>query len=72
MTHKERMLRACRGERADRLPDPAQARHVALGLLGYWVQTPEAVNLCYQARIDPLTCRPLAAQAEKPGPTSGS
>ena len=68
----EMIRRQLARERADRLPDPAQARHVALGLLGYWVQTPEAVNLCYQARIDPLTCRPLAAQAEKPGPTSGS
>ena len=53
-------------ERVDRLPDPPQARHLAVGLLAYWVQTPEATNLCYQARIDPLTCRPLAAQSKKP------
>ncbi len=55
-------------ERMDRLPDPAQARHVAIGLLAYWVQTPEATNLCYQAKIDPYTCRPLAEQASKPTP----
>lgn len=53
-------------ERVDRLPDPAQARHVAVGLLAYWAQTPEAANLCYQAQIDPYTCRPLADQAQKP------
>lgn len=70
--HTEMIRRQIARERVDRLRDPAQARHVTLGLLAYWVQTPEAVNLCYQARIDPLTCRPLAAQAEKPGPLPGS
>ena len=53
-------------DRLDRLPDPVEARHVAVGLLAYWAQTPEATNLCYQAKINPFTCRPLAAQAEKP------
>lgn len=58
-------------ERSDRLPDPAQARHVALGLLAWWAQTPEATNLCYQAKIDPYTCRPLAQQAERPSALNG-
>jgi hypothetical protein len=53
-------------ERGDRLPDPVQARHVAVGLLAYWAQTPEATNLCHRARIDPYRCRPLAEQTEKP------
>lgn len=59
-------------ERVDRLPDPAQARHVAIGLLAYWVQTPEATNLCYQAKIDPYTCRPLGEQSNRPAPLAGS
>lgn len=59
-------------ERGDRLPDPVQARHVALGLLAWWAQTPEATNLCYQAKIDPNTCRPLAAQTSKPTPVAGT
>ncbi len=53
-------------KRVDRLPDPAQARHVAIGLLAYWAQMPEATNLCYQAKIDPYTCRPLGEQIAKP------
>lgn len=59
-------------ERGDRLPDPADARHVALGLLAFWAQTPEATNLCYKARIDPNACRPLAEQAREPAPLAGS
>lgn len=59
-------------ERVDRLPDPVQARHVAVGLLAYWAQTPEATNLCYQAKIDPLRCRPLGEQASKPAPLAPS
>jgi hypothetical protein len=62
----EMVRRQIARERVDGLPDPVRARHVALGLLSYWAQTPEATNLCYQARIDPLTCRPLADQAKRP------
>jgi hypothetical protein len=53
-------------EREERLPDPAQARHVAIGLLAWWARTPEATNLCYQASIDPYSCRPLARQVQQP------
>jgi len=59
-------------ERVDRVPDPVQARHVAVGLLAYWAQTPEAANLCHKARIDPYTCRPLEEQARKPEPITGA
>ena len=55
-------------ERGDRLPEPADARHVAVGLLAWWVQTPEATNLCYGATINPYTCRPLADQGRQPTP----
>ena len=59
-------------ERVDRLPDPVQARHVAVGLLAHWTQSPEATNLCYRAKIDPTTCRPLADQVSRPEPLAGS
>ena len=59
-------------ERGDRLPDPVQARHVAIGLLAWWAQTPEATNLCYRARIDPNTCRPLSVQGSRPASLAGS
>jgi hypothetical protein len=68
----EMVRRQVARERVDRLPDPVQARHVAVGLLAHWARTPEAANLCYQAAIDPLTCRPLAEQIEKPTPLAGS
>ncbi|MBI2073583.1 MAG: hypothetical protein HYT81_11260 [Gemmatimonadetes bacterium] len=68
----EMIRRQLARERVDRLPDPVQARHVAVGLLAYWAQTPEATNLCYQAKIDPYSCRPLAEQANRPLPMSGS
>jgi len=59
-------------ERGDRLPDPADARHVAVGLLAWWAQTPDATNLCYGAKINPYTCRRLAAQQQKPPALEGS
>lgn len=69
---REMIRRQLARERVDRLPDPVQARHVAVGLLAYWAQTPEATNLCYQARIDPNTCRPLADQMNRPATLAGS
>lgn len=53
-------------DRLDRLPAPAEARHVAVGLLAYFYATPEANDLCYQASIGPYGCRPLETVAEKP------
>jgi hypothetical protein len=47
---------------------PAEARHVALGLLAFFYRTPEATNLCYRAEIHPEACRPLATAGEKPAP----
>jgi hypothetical protein len=65
-SRRDLLTRQLARERGDRLPDPTDAHHVAVGLLAWWAQTPEAADLCYGARIDPHTCRPLAAQAEKP------
>jgi hypothetical protein len=45
-----------------------RAPHIALGLIGYFYSLPEATDLCYQARIGPNTCRPLATSSRKPLP----
>jgi hypothetical protein len=52
----------------DRIPAPLSARHVAAALLGWFYATPTAHDLCYGARITPLTCRPLNDVANRPQP----
>lgn len=59
-------------ERLDRLPEPAEARHVAVGLLAYFYSTPEATDLCYRARVGAFACRPLAESTQRPLPLAGS
>ena len=59
---------ALQGERLDRNPGVAEANHVAVALLVHFYASPAATNLCYQANIGKLTCRPLAASARKPLP----
>lgn len=58
-------------ERVDQLPDPMQARHVAVGLLAYWAQTPEAVRGGRRRRYDgvALDARAVGA-ADKTRPLS--
>lgn len=55
---------------ADRLGAVARAPHVAAALLAHWYGTPEAADLCYEARIGRQTCRPLDAQARRPLPVA--
>lgn len=55
-------------ERLDRLPDVADAPHVAVGLLAYFYGTPEATDLCYRAAIRRTACRPLSDNPERPAP----
>ena len=57
-------------DRLNRLPDPAGARHVVVGLLAHFYGTPQAANLCYRAAIDPFACRPLADAPNQPAPQS--
>ena len=52
----------------DRIPSPLGARHVAAALLGWFYATPLAYDLCRQARITPLTCRPLRDVSNPPAP----
>jgi len=63
---------ALAGEKLDRIPDVAEAPHVALGLLAFYYGSSEANDLCHQARIGRETCRPLAAQARRPLPLAGT
>jgi hypothetical protein len=64
------MIRAAIGrDRSERLGDPSEARHVAVGLLSYFYARPEAANLCYQAAIDRFGCRPLSEVAQHPRAT---
>jgi hypothetical protein len=65
---RRQMLRTqLRRERA--LPSsPAEAGHVALGLLAWWFATPQATDLCYRARIGKETCRPLEQTVDQPVP----
>lgn len=51
---------------AERIPAALTAPHVALALLSWFYASPEANDLCYQARIQRDACRPLNIVAEKP------
>ncbi|MBW3535903.1 MAG: gluconate 2-dehydrogenase subunit 3 family protein, partial [Gemmatimonadetes bacterium] len=44
---------------AGRLPSPARAGHVAVGLLAHWAASSDAHDLAYGARIGPQRCRGL-------------
>ena len=55
----------------ERLPHPTEAPHVALGLLAYFYNTPDAADLCYRAVIGRETCRPLEEAPNKPKPLGG-
>lgn len=54
------------------LPDPADAQHLAVGLLAWWAATTEATDLCHGASIGKETCRPLATAGEIPPPLPGA
>lgn len=56
----------------DALPPPAEAGHVALGLLAHWFSTPEALDRCHGARIGRYGCRPLAHSPLRPTSLEGA
>jgi hypothetical protein len=65
---RDRMVRtALRRERGP-VPSPAEAQHVVLGLLGWWLASAQATDLCYRARIGKETCRPLEQTGDEPPP----
>jgi hypothetical protein len=52
----------------DRLGAVGRAPHVAVALLAHFYASPEATDLCYEAKIRKQTCRPLASSSRKPLP----
>jgi hypothetical protein len=69
---RQRVLEALSGIRLGSLLQFDRAPHIALGLLGFFYSSPEATDLCYQARIGPNTCRPLDQSPKRPVPLGGS
>ena len=65
---RELVRAAVSGERVDRMPSPLSAGHVAIALLSWYFASPEATDLCYRARINPNSCRPLANAGREPLP----
>jgi len=63
---------ALKGERVDRVPNVADANHVAVALLAHFYESSAAADLCYDARIGRQSCRPLSQQARKPLPLAGA
>ncbi len=54
------------GQNPERLPpSPIVADHVALAMLGWFYNQPEATDLAYRVRIGKETCRPLN-ETDKP------
>jgi hypothetical protein len=66
-TDREQIVRdSLKGERLDRMPAVVDANQVAVALLAHFYDSSGAADLCYEAQIGRQTCRPLAAQANKP------
>ena len=65
---RELVMQALADDRINRLPDPLQANHVAMGMLAWYFATPEAADLCYDAKIGRQQCRPLGHSARQPLP----
>lgn len=70
-TRRTLVERALASERGTRLPSSLQARHVALGLLAWWCDSPGAHDLAWRARIAPNGCRPLAQSPDRPESIGG-
>jgi hypothetical protein len=65
---RKRMLRAVLRRERGALPNPAEAQHLATGLLAWWFASPQANDLCYRAQIGKETCRPLDRTGDEPAP----
>src|SRR5687768_14556175 len=66
------VMSAFASERATRLPDPVEANHVAMALMAWFFASPDAVDLCYNARIGRNQCRPLVNASRQPLPLAGN
>jgi hypothetical protein len=65
---RELVMQALADDRLNRLPDPLQANHVAMGILAWYFATPDAADLCYSAQIGRNQCRPLVHSSRQPLP----
>jgi hypothetical protein len=54
--------------KVERLGSVGRAPHVAVALLAHFYASPEATDLCYEAKIRKQTCRPLVSSSRKPLP----
>jgi hypothetical protein len=65
---RELVAAALSAERTNRMPDPLDANHVGMALIAWYFATPDAVDLCYNARIGRNQCRPLVNAPRQPLP----
>ncbi|MBI4520983.1 MAG: gluconate 2-dehydrogenase subunit 3 family protein [Gemmatimonadetes bacterium] len=65
---RQRLVRAQLRREGEALPEPAEASHVALGLVAWWFGTSAANDLCHGAQIGRGTCRPLERAGDEPAP----
>ena len=68
---RDLVMTAFASERATRLPDPVEANHVAMALMAWYFASPDANDLCYNARIGRNQCRPLVNSPRQPLPLAG-
>lgn len=72
LAERQALVRAAlEGQRLGGMPPVDRAAHVSLGLLAFFYESPEAADLCYQARIGSTGCRPLADSERRPLPLAG-
>lgn len=63
---RQRLVRTQIGRERGPLPEPAEASHVAVGLVAWWFGTSAANDLCFGAQIGRQTCRPLERSGDEP------
>jgi hypothetical protein len=69
LSARQDLIRAAlQGERLGGLPQVDRASHLVIGLLAFYFGSPEASDLCYQARIGANSCRSLADAERRPLP----
>ena len=65
--HRQRVVRtALAGEKLTAFPAPQAAAHIALGLMAWYYQSPDATDQCYRVAVGKNQCRPLALNPSEP------
>ena len=68
---RRRMIEAQLGGAASDLPSPAEAEHIAVGVMAHYFRSREANDRCFGRAIDKLSCRSIHTAGEPPPPVSG-